>query len=274
MARDVIDKSSNPLAVRKAIRAGGFAAPTNGIAVDYVQCNVLIVEQKYARDFAEFCARNVKSCPVLAVSEPGSPRLPDLADDLDLRTDLGSYRVFRNGQPSEDVSEICELWRDDFVTFAFGCSFSFEQALVRGGVDMRFLARGDTAALYISRFDAEAAGPFRGKIAVSMRPLTPAAAIRAIEVTQRYPAVHGAPIHIGLPELIGIDDLNQSIEKIGRTRVLADELPVFWACGVTPQLAVQNAGIDVCISHTPAYMLVTDLLLSKTLDRPPLAVAF
>jgi uncharacterized protein YcsI (UPF0317 family) len=267
------EANSDPQQVRTAIRAGTFARPTNGISLDYIQCNILIVAEREAADFAEFCTKNIKSCPVIAVSKPGAVDLPTLAEDLDIRTDLGSYRVFRDGELPHDVADVRALWRDDFVTFAFGCSFSFEQALSRGGVDMRFLARGDTAALYISNLDAESAGPFRGKVAVSMRPLTPAAAIRAIEVTQRYPAVHGAPIHIGLPALIGIEDLASSIEKIGRTRVLPDELPVFWACGVTPQLAAQNAGLDLCIAHTPAYMLVTDVLLADTVDRAPINLA-
>ncbi|MDH3738896.1 MAG: putative hydro-lyase [Alphaproteobacteria bacterium] len=259
----MFDKHSHPRDVRRAIRAGQFAQPTNGIAADYVQCNVLILPSRHADDFATFCERNAQCCPVLARSLPGDPHLPTLGEDLDIRTDLGSYRVFRNGENTGDVADIESLWRDDFVTFAFGCSFSFEEALVRAGVNMRFLERGDTAALYVSDIDAHSADPFYGKVAVSMRPLTPADAIKAIQVTAQYPDVHGEPIHIGLPELIGIAHLENSIEKIGRTRVMPDELPVFWACGVTPQLAVQNAKLEISISHTPAYMLVTDVPLTN-----------
>ena len=256
-------RSSHPRDVRKAIRAGQFVRPTNGIAVDYVQCNILILPNVYASDFRHFCELNAAACPLVATSEPGDPRLPMLGEDLDIRTDLGSYRVFRDGENCGDVEDITELWQNDFVVFAFGCSFSFEEALARNGVAMHFLDRGDTAAMYISNLQAQPAGPFLGNIAVSMRPLRPADAIRAIEVTARYPAVHGEPVHIGLPAMIGIDDLDASVEKIGRTRVLDDELPVFWACGVTPQLAVQNARPPLCISHTPAYMLVTDVTLAS-----------
>ncbi len=234
-----------------------------------MQCNLVILPAAHARDFADFCQANQAACPVLAQSQPGDPTLPELGRDLDLRTDLGSYRLFRDGRSAGDVADIRDLWRDDFVAFAFGCSFSFEQVLAREGVDMRFLARGDTAALYVSELEATPVGPFGGKIAVSMRPLRPRDSDLAIAVTARYPTVHGAPVHVGDPSLIGIADLERdAIERIGRTRVLDDEVPVFWACGVTSQLALESAALPIAITHTPAYMLVTDLPLEKTKTVP------
>ena len=250
-----------PAAIRRRIRSGDLTGPTNGLAPGFVQCNILILRAAHADAFNEFCDANAAACPVLARSEPGDPGLPALGDDLDLRSDLPRYRVFRDGEPAGDVSDIADLWQDDLVSFAFGCSFSFEEALRVEGVDLRYLARGDHEAVYLTNLDAQPAGPFMGKVVASMRPLRPADAIRAIEVTGKYPGVHGAPIHLGLPEMIGVD-LDKPFDTIGRTRVLVDELPVFWACGLTPQIALAGAWLPLCITHASAHMLVTDLRLS------------
>ena len=255
------ERSKAPAEIRRRIRTGGFAQPTASLAPGYVQCNLLILPARFAEAFADFCAANEAACPVLARSAPGDPTLRTLGADLDIRSDLPRYRVFRDGEATDEVTDISELWRDDLVSFAFGCSFSFEEALAMEGVDLRYLDRGDREAVYLTDLDAVPAGRFKGKVVVSMRPLRPADAIRAIEVTAKYPGVHGAPIHIGKPEMIGVD-LSAPFDTIGRTRVLEDELPVFWACGLTPQMALAEARLPLCITHASARMLITDLRLA------------
>lgn len=249
---------SDPRAARRAIRSGAYTSHTAGLAPGYVQGNLCILPREYAEDFRVFCERNPKPCPLLAVSVPGDPRLPSLGADLDIRTDVPSYRVFRDGEFVEDRRDIRELWRDDLVAFVLGCSFSFEEALIGAGVPVRHIAQGKNVPMYLTSVDTAPAGPFHGKLVVSMRAFTPANAIRAIEITARYPSVHGAPVHIGKPGLIGIEDLDRP--WVGdATEVRDDELPVFWACGVTPQAVVRNARPPLCITHTPGHMLVTDL---------------
>lgn len=251
---------TEPAALRHLVRSGELTGPTNGLAPGYVQCNLMILPAGAASAFADWCAANAKACPVLAVSEPGDPHLPALGDDLDLRADLPSYRVFRDGEAEGDVPDIADLWQDDLVAFAFGCSFSFEEALRREGVDLAYRDRGDVEALYLSALETVPVGPFRGPVAVSMRPLGPAAAVAACGVTANYPGVHGAPVHIGRPGMIGVD-LDDPLDTIGTTSLVGDELPVFWACGVTPQLAMAAARSPLAITHTSAHMLITDLRL-------------
>jgi len=247
-----------PQAARQAIRAGTHRGHTAGIAPGYVQGNLCILPRSHAQDFFVYCQRNPKPCPLLAASDPGDPRLPALAEDLDIRTDVPGYRVFRDGEHVEDVADIRHLWGDDLVAFVLGCSFSFEEALVEAGVPLRHVAEGRNVPMYLTNLETAPAGPFRGPMVVSMRPFTPADAIRAIQITSRFPSVHGAPVHIGKPELIGIDDLKRP--WVGeRTEVKAGELPVFWACGVTPQSAVRHARPPLCITHVPGHMVVTDL---------------
>ena len=231
---------SDPIEVRRRIRAGRYRGHTGGLARGYVQANIAILPAAYADEFARFCQRNPKPCPLLAVAEPGSPHFPELAEDLDLRTDLPSYRVFRNGEIDGDVAGIGELWRDDFVAFAFGCSFSFEEALVDAGLSVRHWNDGSVCPMYLTDIECAPAGRFRGRLVVSMRPFTPADAIRAVQITSRYPRVHGAPVHLGMPERIGIDDIGRAWQ--GDDPVIASgEMPVFWACGVTPQVALRTA---------------------------------
>ena len=249
---------ADPRAVRRAVRSSVWRGHTAGLARGYVQGNVCILPREYADDFFVFCQRNPKPCPLLAASNPGDPRLPTLAEDLDIRTDVPSYRVFRDGEFVEDVPDLRSLWRDDLVAFVLGCSFSFEEALIDAGLPLRYVAQGRNVPMYLTNIETEPAGPFRGPMVVSMRPFTPANAIRAIQITSRFPNVHGAPVHIGRPDLIGIEDLSRP--WVGdATEVMDDELPVFWACGVTPQSAVRHARPPLCITHTPGHMIVTDL---------------
>ena len=245
-------------AARRIIRAGGWAGHTSGLVPDRVQGNVVILPSSYADDFLRYCQRNPKPCPVLAVSEPGEHRLPMLGDDLDVRSDVPRYRVYQNGRLVEEPSDIARLWRADLVTFVLGCSFSFEQALIDAGVRLRHVEQGRNVAMYRTHIETVPAGPFRGPLVVSMRPLPAAAAIRAVAITSRLVAVHGAPVHLGDPELIGIADL--AVPDYGDpVDVLPDELPVFWACGVTPSAALELARPELCITHAPGKMLITDL---------------
>jgi uncharacterized protein YcsI (UPF0317 family) len=242
---------------RGRIRTGAYTRHTSGLAPGYVQGNVVILPADLATDFLRFCQRNPKPCPLLAVSEPGHPTLPALGADLDIRTDVPRYRVWRDGALVDEPTDIVRYWRDDLVTFILGCSFSFEQALLDAGIPLRHVAMGRNVAMYRSSIATEPAGPFHGPLVVSMRPFTAAHAIRAIQITSRFPAVHGAPVHIGNPELIGIVDLARP-DYGDAVPLAAEELPVFWACGVTPQAVVTAAQPAFCITHAPGCMLVTD----------------
>ena len=244
---------------RADIRAGRHATHTSGLADDHVQGNLVILPKAQADDFLRFCQRNPKPCPVLAVSEPGDPMLPTLGHDIDIRSDVPLYRVWRDGELVDTVTDVTALWRDDLVTFVIGCSFSFEQALLDAGLPLRHVQQKRNVAMYRTNIATEAAGPFHGPMVVSMRPLKAADAIRAVQVTSRFPSVHGAPVHLGDPSLIGIADL-QRPDYGDAVEVMPDELPVFWACGVTPQAAITQARPGFCITHAPGAMLITDLL--------------
>jgi uncharacterized protein YcsI (UPF0317 family) len=248
----------DPRAARGAIRAGTYTGYTAGIAPGFVQANVCILPRAWAEDFLLYCQRNPRPCPLIARSDVGDPRLPTLSDDLDIRTDIPRYHIFRDGEFVEEVTDIRSHWRDDLVTFALGCSFSFEEALQEAGVRLRFLERNSVAAVYVTTIDTVPAGSFKGPLVVTMRAFKPADAIRAVQITSRFPNVHGAPVHLGDPAGIGVD-LSRRYQNVGDPEVAADELPVFWACGLTPQLAVKNARPPLCITHAPSSMLITDL---------------
>ncbi len=250
--------TSDPVEVRRRIRAGRHQGQTGGLARGYVQANLVVLPAACAGEFARFCQRNPKPCPLLATSEPGSPRLPEMGEDLDIRTDLPSYRVFRDGEPDGDVARIGDLWRDDFVAFALGCSFSFEEALVDAGLSVRHWNDGSVCPMYLTDIECAPAGRFRSRLVVSMRPFTPADVIKAVQITTRYPRVHGAPVHLGMPERIGIENIERAWQGDDPI-IAAGELPVFWACGVTPQVALRAARPPIAITHTPAHMLVTDV---------------
>ena len=252
--------SAKPSAqLRDQIRSGQFRGQTSGQAPGYVQANIVILPRIEAEHFLRYAQRNPKPCPVLAVSEPGDPSQASLGSGIDIRTDLPSYQVYRHGELSERCDEINKLWQDDFVWFAIGCSFSFEEALLSAGIPLRHIEQGKNVAMYRSNIPTNAAGPFSGPLVVSMRPMTPAHAIRAIQITTRFPSVHGAPVHFGDPQAIGIADLAHP-DWGDPIRLAPGEVPVFWACGVTPQAALRAARPALCITHEPGCMLVTDLL--------------
>lgn len=247
---------------RLAVRSGAHRGPTAGIAPGFVQGNLAILPKALADDFFRFCQFNPKPCPLIGASEPGDPRIPALGEDLDIRTDLPLYRVWRDGKLVEEVRDLKAVWRDDLVAFLIGCSFSFEEALVEDGIDLRHISCGTNVPMYRTNIETTPAGPFHGPLVVSMRPLKPADAIRAVQITSRFPAVHGAPVHLGKPELLGIKDLAKP-DYGDPVEVKADELPVFWACGVTPQSVIATVKPDFCITHAPGHMLVTDLKNSR-----------
>lgn len=257
-ARPFAWDTSDPRAARRTIRSGAYQGYTAGTVPGYVQANICILPRSWAEDFLLYCQRNPKPCPLLARSDPGDPRLPSLADDLDIRTDIPKYHVFRDGRFVEEVTDIRDLWTDDLITFALGCSFSFEEALLEAGIRLRFLERSNVAGVYRSNIETIPAGRYHGPLMVTMRAFTPADAIRAIQITSRFPNVHGAPVHLGSPEAIGVD-LSKRYQDIGDGEVREGEIPVFWACGLTPQLAVSKAKPPLCITHAPAAMLITDL---------------
>jgi len=245
------------LQARLACR-NGMATTTAGIANGFVQGNLAILPEKLAAAFHRFCQLNPKPCPIIGMSDVGDPRIPALGLDLDIRTDVPRYRIWRDGEVIDEPTDIMAHWRDDLVAFVLGCSFSFEEALMAAGLPLRYVEQGRNVPMYRTSVDTVPAGRFRGKLVVSMRPFKPADAIRAIEITSRYPRVHGSPVHIGRPDLIGIDDLARP--WVGDpTEVRDDELPLFWACGVTPQSVVLDAKPSLCITHAPGHMLVTDL---------------
>jgi uncharacterized protein YcsI (UPF0317 family) len=257
-----MERTATGLEVRRAARSGAHATHTVGLAPGYVQANVVILPAAYAADFAGYCRRNPKPCPLLAMGRPGDPALPEMADDLDIRTDVPRYRVFRDGRPAEEATDIRALWRDDLVTFAIGCSFSFEEALAADGLELRHARLGRNVPMFRTSLDTLPSGPFAGPLVVTMRPYRPADAIRAIQITSRFPMVHGAPIHFGDPAAIGIADLGRP-DYGDPVPVEPGEVPVFWACGVTPQVALERARPSLCITHAPGHMLVTDRLNSR-----------
>jgi uncharacterized protein YcsI (UPF0317 family) len=257
---------SDPAAVRRAVRAGAFREFTNHVAPGFIQGNLVIVPEAFAEDFAAYAARNSQALPIVGRSRPGAPHIPELAADLDLRTDIGGYMVFQDGVLTDTPTEIAGLWRDDLVAFVIGCSFSFEAVLRRAGVRLRHLEEGDVSAMYVTNIQTAPGGPFRGPLVVSMRAMRPADAIAATIVSARYPQFHGAPVSIGLPHLIGVDDLSKSYGGHGLTRLNDDELPVFWACGATAQLAALEARLPLLITHYKAHMVLTDLPIPAALE--------
>ena len=245
--------------LREQIRAGRHTTVTTGMARGHLQANLAILPADWADEFAAFCAANPKPCPLIARSEPGDPALPTLGREIDVRSDLPRYRVFRDGVAVSEETDITALWRDDLVAFALGCSYSFEAALLDAGVPIRHIEQGKKVCTYRTGLDTVPAGRLHGRMVVSMRNFTVPNAIRAIEITSRFPRVHGAPIHFGDPAAIGIADIDKP-EFGGEPDIRPGEVPLFWACGVTPQTVIEAARPPFCITHKAGHMLVTDRL--------------
>lgn len=250
--------SNIPSQVRSEIRTGEWSKPTSGAASGYTQANLVILSKKYAYDFLLYCIRNPKSCPLLEVTDIGSPIPKQSAPDADLRTDLPKYRIFKEGKLIEETTDITDYWQDDFVSFLIGCSFTFEKPLLDHGIPIRYIEEGRNVSMYQTNIPTEKAGIFEGPMVVSMRPMTRKDAIRAVQITSRFPAVHGAPVHIGDPEEIGINNIHQP-DFGDAVTINEDEVPVFWACGVTPQAAIMASKPEFVITHAPGHMFITDI---------------
>jgi len=244
--------------VRAACRAGKLTQPTPGHAPGFVQANLVVLPKELAFDFLLFCHRNPKPCPLLDVTEPGDPIPRMAAPDADLRTDLPRYRIWKNGTLIDEPTHVTHYWRDDLVSFLLGCSFTFEAALIAAGIPVRHVEQNCNVPMYKTSIPCTSAGVFSGPLVVSMRPLTPAQAISATTICIRFPKAHGAPIHLGDPTAIGIGDLNRP-DFGDAVEIRPGEIPVFWACGVTPQAALVQARPDFAITHSPGHMFVTDM---------------
>ncbi len=243
--------------IRGLIRSGQWRGVTSGVAPGYVQANLAVLPRDLAFDFLLFCQRNPKPCPLLEVIEAGGIEPVLTAPGADIRTDIAAYRVYENGEFVAEVDSLVDYWRDDLVSFLLGCSFSFEAAMVDAGIPLRHQDLGLNVAMFITNIATAPAGAFSGPMVVSMRPVKRHQIVRAVQVTSRFPATHGAPVHIGDPEAIGIKDLDRP-DFGDRVDILPDEVPVFWACGVTPQAVALSCKPPLMFAHGPGKMFITD----------------
>lgn len=243
---------------RELIRYGKWKGPTCGIALGYTQANLVILPKELAYDFLLFAYRNPKPCPVLDVTDVGNPEPKGAAPGADLRTDIPKYRVYRKGQLESELDNLTDCWQDNFVAFLLGCSFTFEKALLENDIPVRHIEEGKNVPMYITNIKTRPAGSFHGNMVVSMRPIPQELVIRAVQVTSRFPAVHGSPVHIGDPKKIGISSLDKP--DFGDAVEIKDgEVPVFWACGVTPQAVAMESKPEIMITHSPGHMFITDI---------------
>ena len=250
-------KTALPSEVRALIRTGEIDAQTSGMCTGYAQANMAVLPKDLAFDFLLFTQRNKKPCPVLDVTEVGSPVPKLVAPTADLRHDIPRYRIYRYGELTDEVTDVEKYWRDDLVAFLLGCSFSFEGPMLEAGLEVRHITDKHNVPMYKTNIECIPAGVFHGPMVVSMRPMKPADAIRAVQITTRMPFVHGAPVHIGDPEAIGIKDIDNFGE---RSEIKPGEVPVFWACGVTPQAVAMAVKPEFMITHAPGFMFITDVL--------------
>ena len=251
-------RQAHPSELWREVREGRFRETTAGLCAGYAQANLVMLPKALAFDFLLFCQRNPKPCPVLDVTDPGSYRPALAAPEGDVRTDTPGYRVYRSGKLVDEPENLLSYWRDDLVAFLLGCSFTFEQALLENDIPVRHIEENVTVPMYITKRECVPAGIFHGPLVVTMRPIPQEKVVRAVQVTSRFPAVHGAPVHIGDPEALGIKDLARPSFGDAVT-VKQGEVPVFWACGVTPQAVAMRAHPELMITHTPGKMFVTTL---------------
>lgn len=246
------------VSVRNAIRDGRYTAHTAGLAAGFYQANLVIMQEVYALDFMRFCQRNPKPCPLTAVSDTGNPMMFTLGHDIDIRTDVPVYTIYRDGRAVETVTDIESIWQDDLVAFALGCSFTFEHALLEAGISLGHIENNSTVPMFRSNLETVAAGSFSGNMVVSMRAIPANEVERVTDISRRYPLAHGGPVHIGSPGEIGIVNINLP-DWGDPVPVLDEHVPMFWACGVTPQVAIEHAKLPLCITHKPGHMLITDI---------------
>jgi uncharacterized protein YcsI (UPF0317 family) len=244
--------------VRRHIREGKWRRPTAGLAPGFVQTNLVILPRDLAFDFLLFAQRNPKPCPVIEVTDVGSPEPKVSAPGADLRTDVPRYCIYRDGALSEEVTDLRSVWRDDVVSFLLGCSFTFESALLQAGVPVRHIEEQRNVPMFVTNIPCRPAGLFRGPLVVTLRPIPAALVARAVQITGRYPGVHGSPVHIGDPADIGIRDLGRP-DFGDAVTIRPGDVPVFWACGVTPQAVAMQAKPPLMLTHAPGHMFITDL---------------
>lgn len=249
---------TEPREVRQQIREGKWRQPTAGLAPGFVQANLVVLPRDLAFDFLLFAQRNPKPCPVIEVTDVGSSEPKLSAPGADLRTDVPRYCVYRDGALASEVTDLRSVWRDDFISFLLGCSFTFESALLRAGVPVRHIEEGRNVPMFITSIPCAPAGVFRGPLVVTMRPIPAPLVARAVQISGRYPGVHGAPVHLGDPATIGIRDL-QAPDFGDAVTIRPGEVPVFWACGVTPQAVAMQAKPPLMLTHAPGHMFITDL---------------
>lgn len=251
-------RSQSVDSVRAAIRSGHYTGHTAGLAPGKLQANLAILPQQYALDFMRFCQRNPKPCPLVGVSETGDPIMHTLGGNIDIRSDVPGYNIYRNGILEESQSDITDLWTADLVAFALGCSFTFERALMSAGIDLWHIENNKTVPMYRTSLQTRSGGVFGGGMVVSMRSIAPQRVAEATQISSQFPWAHGSPVHFGDPAEIGIGDLDRP--DWGDTPPALDgDVPMFWACGVTPQNAIMRAKIPLCITHIPGRMLITDI---------------
>lgn len=244
--------------VRAEIRAGRYCSHTAGLAPGVLQSNLAILPASVALDFMRYCHRNPKPCPLSGVSDTGNPMMSTLGRDIDIRTDVPCYNIYRDGKLDTSVTDIVDEWSDDMVAFALGCSFTFEHALQKAGIGLWHIDNDKTVPMFRSNIETVPAGPFHGRMVVSMRAIPRDSLDLVATISRRFPHAHGAPVHAGDPVAIGIDDLAHP--DWGDAAPVPDgHVPVFWACGVTPQVAIEQAGLPLCITHKPGHMLITDV---------------
>jgi uncharacterized protein YcsI (UPF0317 family) len=257
-----VDRTMHPKVLRQMVRDGKWRTSTVGMCPGYVQANLVILPRDDALDFAIFCMKNPQPCPILGVLEAGNPKVDDLAEDSDIRTDLPQYRVFKEGALVEEVDDIRHLWRDDLVTFLIGCSYTFEEALTRGGVPIRSYLQRKDVGVYVSALQCRPVGIFSGPMVVTMRPIPPHLVARAVQITSRFPKTHGAPVHIGDGASIGVPDPTKV--DFGEPPDMEEgEVQVYWGCGVTPQMVALKSRVPFMITHKPCHMYVTDLTIDE-----------
>ena len=244
---------------RELIRAGKFPQPTSGVAPDYVQTNVAILPRDVAFEFLVFCQRNPKPCPVIEVFEVGQSEAVITAPGSDIRTDVSLYRVYRKGELVAEPDSLAEWWRDDLVTFLLGCSFTFEHALMRNGIRLPYFGSDKNVAMFKTNVQTAPAGPFSGPMVVTQRWVPRDKVVRAVQATSRYPGVHGAPVHIGDPSALGIADPMKPDFGDAWPPENDSDVPVYWACGVTPQAVAMASKPEFMITHSPGHMFITDL---------------
>ncbi len=254
----MVSESRSPKEIRDEIRRGKWSGVTAGLAPGFVQANLVVLPRESAYDFLLFCQRNPRPCPLLEVTDAGSPVPNAAAPEADLRTDLPRYRIYQDGGLADEVTDITPYWRDDLVAFLLGCSFTFEWALLDAGIPMRHIEAGRNVAMWRTSIACRPAGRFHGPMVVSMRPIPAPMIPKAVTVTARFPMAHGAPVHIGDPAAIGITDLSRP-EWGDPQEFRAGDVPVFWACGVTPQAVALASRPPFMITHSPGHMFITDL---------------